>query len=46
VPTPQDWVVTNLCFAGPDRRKALVTLSGAGLLIELDWARPGLKLAY
>lgn len=46
VPTPQDWVVTNLCFAGPDRRKALVTLSGAGLLVELDWARPGLKLAY
>jgi gluconolactonase len=46
VPTPQDWMVTNLCFGGAGRRKAYVTLSGIGQLIELDWARPGLKLAY
>jgi len=46
VPTPQDWMVTNLCFGGEGRRKAYVTLSGIGQLVELDWARPGLKLAY
>ena len=46
IPTPGDWMVTNICFAGPDRRRALITHSGAGTLIEMDWPRAGLKLAY
>ena len=27
-----------------DMRRAYVTCSGSGKLVELDWARPGLKL--
>jgi gluconolactonase len=46
IPTPTDWVVTNLCFTGPQRRQALITLSGVGHLIEVDWPRAGLALAY
>lgn len=46
VPIARDWMVTNLCFAGPDRRRALITLSGTGELIEMNWPRPGLKLAH
>jgi gluconolactonase len=41
-----DPFVTNICFAGADRRTALVTLSGTGRLIAVDWPRPGLALAY
>lgn len=44
VPMP-DPFTTNICFAGPDRRTALVTLSGTGRLVALDWPRPGLALA-
>jgi gluconolactonase len=44
VPVPGDTHVTNVCFGGPDLRKAYVTLSYAGLLVELDWPRPGLRL--
>lgn len=36
---------TNICFGGPDRRKAYVTLSGFGTLVEVDWPRAGLALA-
>lgn len=46
VPIPQDWMVTNICFGGPDLRKAYVTCSGIGELIEIDWPRPGLALAH
>ena len=46
IPVPGDWMVTNLCFAGADRRRALITLSGAGKLIEMDWPRAGLTLAH
>ena len=45
VPMP-DPVTTNICFGGPDLRTAFVTLSGTGRLVALDWAEPGLKLAY
>lgn len=44
VPVPGDTHVTNLCFGGPDLRKAYVTLSYAGQLVEMDWPRPGLRL--
>ena len=37
---------TNIAFGGPDMRRAYVTLSGYGRLIEVDWPRAGLKLAY
>ena len=41
-----DNFTTNLCFAGADRRTALVTLSGSGRLAAFDWPRPGLALVY
>lgn len=36
---------TNLCFGGPDMRKAFITLSGYGQLFAAEWPRPGLRLA-
>ena len=45
VPMP-DAFTTNVCFSGDDQRTALVTLSGGGRLVALDWPRPGLRLAY
>jgi gluconolactonase len=36
---------TNICFGGPDRRTAFITLSGYGQLFAADWPRPGLRLA-
>jgi gluconolactonase len=41
-----DPMVTNVCFGGPDRTTAYVTLSATGRLVSLPWPRPGLKLAY
>jgi gluconolactonase len=41
-----DAFTTNICFTGTDRRTALVTLSGGGRLVALDWPRPGLELNY
>ncbi len=35
---------TNICFGGPDMRKAYITLSNYGTLLEVDWPRPGLRL--
>jgi gluconolactonase len=45
VPT-EDPLTTNIAFGGEDLRTAYVTLSGSGRLASLDWARPGLKLAF
>jgi gluconolactonase len=45
VPLP-DPIVTNLCFAGEDRRTAFVTGSATGVLWAVDWARPGLAPAH
>ena len=39
-------VTTNLCFRGPSLEKAVVTLSGSGRVVEIDWPRPGLNLAF
>ena len=44
--TLPDAFTTNVCFAGDDRRTALVTLSGGGRLVAMDWPRPGLALTY
>jgi gluconolactonase len=46
VPVPGDTHCTNLCFGGPDLRKAYVTQSYAGRLVEIDWPRPGLPIFY
>jgi gluconolactonase len=45
VPMP-DPFTTNVCFGGPDRRTAYVTLSGTGRLVAIDWPRPGLELSF
>jgi gluconolactonase len=39
-----DLYVTNLCFGGPERRTAFVTLAMSGRLVALDWPRQGLAL--
>lgn len=36
---------TNICFGGPDRRTAYITLSGYGQLLAVPWPRAGLALA-
>lgn len=36
---------TNICFGGPGRRTAFITLSGYGQLFAAEWPRPGLALA-
>ncbi len=45
VPT-DDIFTTNICWGGPDRKTAYVTLSGSGRLAAIDWARPGLALNH
>jgi len=35
---------TNMCFGGPDRRTAYITLSGTGRLGMMQWPEPGLQL--
>ena len=35
---------TNICFGGPDRRTAFITLSGYGQLFAARWPRAGLEL--
>ena len=41
-----DNMVTNIAFGGPDLRTAYVTCSYRGVLFELDWHEPGLRLEY
>ena len=40
-PIPGD-VTTNIAFGGADRRRAVITLSRSGRLVEATWPRPGL----
>ena len=42
-PIPGD-VTTNIAFGGPDRRRAVITLSRSGRLVEAAWPRRGLEL--
>ena len=37
---------TNIAFGGDDMKTAYITVSGHGLLIAVDWPRPGLKLLH
>jgi gluconolactonase len=40
-PIPGD-VTTNIAFGGPDGRRAVITLSRSGGVVEASWPRPGL----
>jgi gluconolactonase len=46
VEVPDEVLVTNVCFGGPDLRTAYITASGRGLLYKTEWPRPGLKLNF
>lgn len=37
---------TNICFGGPDRRTAFITLSGTGRLAAMAWPEAGLALNF
>ena len=37
---------TNICFGGPELRRAHITLSGTGKLIAMEWPRQGLPLHF
>lgn len=41
-----DPLTTNIAFGGPDLKKAYVTQSMSGQLLEVDWADAGLRLNY
>ena len=41
-----DRATTNIAFGGPELKTAYITLSGKGLLIAMDWPRPGLPLNF
>lgn len=41
-----DCMPTNICFGGPDLETAYITLSSTGVLVEMTWPEPGLRLAY
>jgi gluconolactonase len=41
-----DPLVTNICWGGKAMREAYITASGTGKLLAIDWAKPGLRLAY
>jgi gluconolactonase len=40
-PIPGD-VTTNIAFGGPDGRRAVITLSRSGRVVQASWPRPGL----
>jgi gluconolactonase len=42
-PIPGD-VTTNIAFGGPDGRRAIITLSRSGRLVETTWPRPGVAV--
>jgi len=37
---------TNICFGGPDRRTAYITLSNTGKLVSMRWREAGLRLPH
>jgi gluconolactonase len=41
-----DPLPSNLCFGGPDRRTAFITLGGTGRLLACEMSVPGLRPAY
>jgi gluconolactonase len=41
-----DPMTTNVCFGGPGRKTAYVTLSGRGQLVAIETGYCGLELAW
>src|SRR6266849_6714148 len=41
-----DPMTTNICFGGPDRKTAYITLSWTGRLVAVDWPVAGLRLNH
>jgi gluconolactonase len=41
-----DPLPSNICFGGPDRRTAFITLGGSGRLVACEMQNPGLKLEW
>lgn len=41
-----DVYTTNICFGGPGRKTAYITLSGVGQLVAVPWQEAGLKLNF
>lgn len=41
-----DPFTTNICFGGADLKTAFMTLSSTGVLLSMQWPRPGLPLAW
>lgn len=41
-----DVLCTNICFGGPDRRTAYITLSKTGRIARARWPEPGLALNF
>ena len=46
VDTPDQPLVTNVAFGGPDRQTAFITESAIGRLLATPWPRAGLELTY
>ncbi len=46
VPVPDDPMVTNVCFGGPELRTAYITASAFGTLRAHEWHCPGLPLNF
>ncbi|MFT5172790.1 MAG: gluconolactonase [Hyphomicrobiaceae bacterium] len=44
--TMPDLFPTNICFGGADLKTAIITLSGTGTLVAMDWPRAGLPLHF
>ncbi|HEY9219919.1 MAG TPA: SMP-30/gluconolactonase/LRE family protein [Phenylobacterium sp.] len=45
-PLPEDRMVTNICFGGPDLRDAYITLSQTGRLVRTRWPQAGHRLNF
>ena len=44
-PMPDPYT-TNICFGGPDRRTAYITLAATGRIARVRWPEPGLALNF
>jgi gluconolactonase len=45
-PGLEDHMTTNLCFGGPGKATAFITLGTTGRLVSCPWPVPGLEVAY
>ena len=43
---PPEPLPSNICFGGPDRKTAFITLAGTGRIVSCRMAVPGLKRAF